>query len=105
MSSTSHHKELLSWERAHPPWVRWAARRPTSLAAAAESMRTTSGRELAHPADTARPPSGDRTTGPRRIDLWGLGVSDKPKHFCGVAGMTLTVDCVSQLRKGLRVIQ
>ncbi len=32
-------------------------------------------------------------------------MSDKPKHFCGVAGMTLTVECVSQLRKGLRVIQ
>jgi amidophosphoribosyltransferase len=32
-------------------------------------------------------------------------VSDKPKHFCGVAGITLTVDCVSQLRKALRVIQ
>lgn len=32
-------------------------------------------------------------------------MSDKPKHFCGVAGMALTVDCVSQLRKGLRVIQ
>jgi len=32
-------------------------------------------------------------------------VSDKPKHFCGVAGMTLTVDCVPALRKALRVIQ
>jgi amidophosphoribosyltransferase len=32
-------------------------------------------------------------------------MSDNPKHFCGVAGMTLTVDCVNLLRKGLRVIQ
>ena len=32
-------------------------------------------------------------------------MSDKPKHFCGVAGMALTTDTVLPLRKALRVIQ
>ena len=32
-------------------------------------------------------------------------MSDKPKHFCGVAGMALTTDIVLPLRKALRVIQ
>ncbi len=32
-------------------------------------------------------------------------VDDKPKHFCGVVGMSLATDAVPYLRKGLRVIQ
>jgi len=32
-------------------------------------------------------------------------VSDKPKHFCGVVGVTLTTDAVLQIRKALRLIQ
>ena len=32
-------------------------------------------------------------------------MSDKPKHFCGVVGMSLTTDAVPSLRKALRVIQ
>jgi amidophosphoribosyltransferase len=32
-------------------------------------------------------------------------VTDKPKHFCGVAGMALTTNVVPLLRKSLRVLQ
>jgi amidophosphoribosyltransferase len=32
-------------------------------------------------------------------------VSDKPKHFCGIVGISLTTDVVPPLRKALRIIQ
>ncbi|MEM0448581.1 MAG: amidophosphoribosyltransferase [Methanomassiliicoccales archaeon] len=52
-----------------------------------------------------RPPNGDPTVGQKSTESRGLDLSDKPKHFCGVAGMSLSTDCVPFLRKALRVIQ
>ena len=55
MSSTYHHKEKLKWEQEQQHREGTTSSRRTFPAAGAESARTTSGREFALPADTARP--------------------------------------------------